>query len=67
MATQASKNAEAATKQLATQELQAKKFRMQEWKRNVMAVVAYEFQGMKAAQVEAMNAQKQSFRRSWTG
>lgn len=56
VATWASKNAEATIKQIAIQELQAEKLRMQEWKRNVMVEVAHELQAIKATQVEAIEA-----------
>lgn len=54
----ASKSAEAAIKQIASQELQAEKARMQVWKQMVMSEVG---QVMKTAQMEAMEAQRQSF------
>ena len=41
MATQATKTAEAAIKQIVAQELQAEKLCMQEWKQQVMAEVAH--------------------------
>ena len=63
VATRATKNAEATIKQIATQQLQAEKARMQEWKKNVMVEVAHELQVMKAAQAEEMEAQRQSFQR----
>lgn len=56
VATWSSKNAEATIKQIAIQELQAEKLRIQEWKRNVMAEVAHELQAIKATQVEAIEA-----------
>ena len=56
VATRATKNAEATIKQIAAQELQAEKVRMQEWKQNVMVEVAHELQVMKAAQAEEMEA-----------
>ena len=49
VATRASKNAEAAIKQLATQELQVEKGKMQEWKKNVMQEVAQELHAIKLA------------------
>lgn len=58
--TRAGKSAEAA-KQLATQELQAEKGRLQEWKENVMQEVASELQVIKQTQEEAMEAQRLSF------
>lgn len=58
--TRASKNAEAAIKQIATQELQAEKGRMQEWKRYVMQEVAQELQAIRSAQYEVIEAQRQS-------
>ena len=48
-------------KQIASQELQADKLRMQEWKQKVMSEVVHELHVMKAAQTEAMEAQRQSF------
>ena len=63
VATRATKNAEATIKQIAAQELQAEKVRMQEWKQNVMVEDAHELQVMKAAQPEGMEAQRQSFQR----
>lgn len=59
--TRASKNAEAAIKQIATQELQAEKGRMQEWKQYVMQEVAQELQAIRSAQDEVIEAQRQSF------
>ena len=40
--------------QMATQERQVEKLRMQEWKRKIMAEVAHELQVMKGAQAEAI-------------
>lgn len=59
--TRAGKSAEAAIKQLATQELQAEKGRMQEWKENVMQEVVREVQVIKQTQDEAIEAQRLSF------
>lgn len=56
--TLASKNAEAAIKQIATQKLQAEKGRMQEWKRYVMQEVAQELQAIRPAQDEVIEAQR---------
>lgn len=61
VASRASKNAEATIKQIATQELQAEKGRMQEWKRYVMQEVAQELQAIRPAQDEVIEAQRQSF------
>lgn len=55
------KTAEAALKQIASQELQAEKARIEEWKQNVMQDVMRELQAMKQTQGEAMEAQRQSF------
>lgn len=57
----ASKTEEATIKHTATQELQAEKIRMQEWKANVMQEVARESQVMKHTQGEVLEAQRQSF------
>ena len=54
--TQASKNAATTTPQMAT-ERHAEKFRMQEWKRKMMAEFAHELQIIRGAQVEEMEAQ----------
>lgn len=59
--TRASKSAEAAIKQIAAQELQAEKGRMQEWKQVVMQEVARELQGIRQAHEEAIEAQRHSF------
>ena len=53
VATRASKNAEAAIKQIATQELQPEKGRMQEWKQYVMQDVAQELQAIRSAQMRS--------------
>lgn len=55
------KTAEAAIKQIASQELQAEKVRIEEWKQNVMQDVMRELQAMKQTKGEAMEAQRQSF------
>ena len=60
VATRASKNAEAAIKQIATQELQVEKKKIQEWKKNAMQV-AQELHAIKLAQDEVMEAERQSF------
>ena len=59
--TKAEKSAEAAIKQIAAQELQIKKGRMQEWKQVVMQEVARELQAIKQAHKEAIEVQRQSF------
>lgn len=59
--TRTSKTVEAAAKQMATQELQVEKARMEEWKRKVMGEVAHELRGMRQVQGEAMEAQRQMF------
>ena len=59
--TRTGKTVEAAAKQMATQELQMEKARMEEWKRKVMEEVAHELRGMGQAQREAMEAQRQMF------
>lgn len=61
IATRASKNAEAAIKQIATRELQVKKEKMQEWKKNVLQEVAQKLQAIKLAQEKVTEAQRQSF------
>ena len=60
-ATRTTKTAEAAMKQIATQELQVEKGRMQEWKQNVMLEVTRELQVIKQAQEVVMEAQRESF------
>ena len=59
--TRAGKTVEAAAKQMATQELQMEKARMEEWKENVIREVAHELRGMRQAQEEAMEAQRRTF------
>ena len=59
--TRAGKTAEAAVKEIATQELQMEKAQMEEWKQKVMQEVAHELQGMRQAQEEAMEAQRRCF------
>ena len=58
--TRAGKTAEAAVKQLANQELQIEKARMEGWKQMVMTEVALELQGIKQAYEEAMTIQRQT-------
>lgn len=67
VATRATKTAEAAMKQIVAQELQAEKFRMQEWKQQVMAEVAHQLQGIRTAYTEEMEAQRQSFQAELEG
>ena len=59
--TRASKSAEAVIKQLASQELQGEKEKMEGWKAIIMQEVARELQGIRWAQEEAIEAQRQSF------
>lgn len=59
--TQASKNAEATIKQIATQELQAEKFRVKEWKQKAMSEIGRELQVIKMVHAEAMEVQRQGF------
>ena len=59
--TRAGKSAEAAIKQIAAQELQVEKGRMQEWKQVVMQEVARELQAIRQAHEEAIEAQRHSF------
>ena len=59
--TRAGKTAEAAIKQIAAQELQAEKGRMQEWKQIVMQEVGHELQAIRQAHEEAMEAQRHGF------
>ena len=59
--TRAGKSAEAVIKQLATQELQGEKEKMESWKAIVMQEVARELQGIRQAQEEAIEAQRQGF------
>lgn len=61
VATRVTKSAEAAMKQIATQELQVEKKRMQEWKQNVMLEVIRKLQVIKQAHKEVMEAQRESF------
>lgn len=61
VATRGSKSVEAAIKQIATQELLAEKFRMEEWKQKVMSEVGRELQVIKRAHAEAMEVQRQGF------
>ena len=56
--TRPGKCAAAAIKQLATQELQAEKRKMQDWKENVMREVAKELQVIRQTQEEAMEARQ---------
>lgn len=58
-----SKNVATTTPQTAAQERQAEKFRMQEWKRKMMAKFAHEVQVIRGAQAEEMEAQRQGFER----
>ena len=57
----AGKSTQAAIKQFATQELQAEKGKMQEWKENVMQEVARELHGIRQMHEGAMEAQRQIF------
>ena len=59
--TKAGKVAEAVIKQLASQELQGEKEKMEGWKAIVMQEVARELQGIRRVQEEAIEAQRQSF------
>ena len=59
--TRAGKSAQAVIKQFATQELQAKKGKMQEWKENVMQEVARELHVIRQMHEGAMEAQRQNF------
>ena len=59
--TRAGKTAEAAVKEIATQELQMGIAQIEEWKQKVMLEVAHELQGMRQAQDEAMEVQRRSF------
>ena len=61
VATRASKNAEATIKQIATQELQVEKSRMEDWKKKVMSEVGRELQIIQMAQAEAMEVQRRGF------
>ena len=61
------KTAEAAMKQITAQELQAEKFRIQEWKQQVMVEVAHELLGIRTIHTEKMEAQKQSFQAKLKG
>lgn len=61
VATRATETTEAAMKQIATQELQFEKGRMQEWKQNVILEVTREFQVIKQAHEEVIEAQSESF------
>lgn len=54
MTIRAGKTAEAAIKQIASQELQVEKVRIEEWKKNVMQDVLRELQAMKQTQGEGM-------------
>ena len=58
--TRAGKTAKAEAKQLANQELQIEKARMEGWKQMVMTEVALELQGIKQVHEEAMTIQRQS-------
>lgn len=59
--TRAGKSAELAIKQIATQELQAEKGKMQVWKQMIMEEVARELQAIRQAQEEAIEAQRHGF------
>ena len=59
--TRAGKIAEAAIKQIASQELQVEEVRIEEWKQNVMQDVVRELQAMKQTQEEAMEVQRRGF------
>ena len=59
--TRAGKSAEAVIKQLASQELQGEKEKMEGWKAIVMQEVARELQDIRRAQEEAIEAQRQGF------
>lgn len=52
--TRAGRTAETTIKQIASQELQAEKVRIEEWKKNVMEDVIRELQIMKQMEEEAM-------------
>ena len=67
VATRATKTAEAAMKQIAAQELEAEKLRIQEWKQQVMAEVVHKLQGIRTAYIEEMEAQRQSFQTELEG
>lgn len=62
--TRASMNAEATIKQIASEELQTEKSRMEEWKRKVMAEVGRELQIIKTGHGEAMEVQRHGFQSS---
>ena len=59
--TRAGKSAEAVIKQFASQELRGEKEKMEGWKAIVMEEVARELQGIRRAQEEAIESQRQSF------
>ena len=59
--TRAGKAAEAVIMQLASQELQGEKEKMEGWKAIVMQEVARKLQGIRRAQEEAIEVQRQSF------
>lgn len=59
--TRAGKTAEAAVKQMATQELQIEKARMEELKQKVMGEVAHRLYGMRQAQEEVMEVHRRNF------
>lgn len=59
--TSAGKSAEAVIKQFASQELQAEKGKMKEWKEKVMQEVARELHGIRQMHEGAMEAQRQTF------
>lgn len=59
--TRTCKTAEATLKQIATQEFQAEKGKMQVWKQMIMQKVAHELQTIKQTHKESMEAQRECF------
>lgn len=60
--TRAGKTAEATLKQIATQEFQAEKGKMQIWKQVIMQEVAHELQAIRKTHEESLEAQRECFR-----
>ena len=59
--TRTDKTAEATLKQIATQEFQAEKGKMEIWKQMIMQEVGHELQAIRQVHEEAMDAQRHSF------
>lgn len=65
--TRADRTAEAILKQIATQEFQAKKGKMQIWKQVIMQKVAHELQTIRKTHKKSLEAQRECFRMEMEG